>query len=134
MAHKTFDLTPTRADPPTFSIAGRDFKCLPEPPAGVMTDLVVAADGNVGAQASGLVSFIKGCLADADADAFDLLIYDKDTIIPVETLASVAEWLVQEYTERPTTPPSSSQPGLSPAAPGSVGGSTTPASTPQATA
>lgn len=130
MPHREFVLNPTTADPPTFSIAGRDFKCLANPPAGVMTDLVISADGSPSAQTAGLVGFIKGCLSDAESDAFSLLIYDKDTIIPVETLMQIAEWLVTEYTDRPTTPSSSSQPGSTPTAATSEDGASLPTPNP----
>lgn len=126
MAHREFTLTPTQADPPTFSVAGREFKALPEPPAGVLTDFVATADGSVAAQLSGLVGFIAGCLPEADADAFVLLIHDKDTIVPLKTLSDIAQWLSEAYTGRPTTPLSSSQPGSTPTGATSEGGAFSP--------
>lgn len=130
MAHRSFDLAPTRTDPPTFSVAGREFKCLPEPPAGVLTDLITSADGSAGMQAAGLIGFIGGCMSDADAEQFQLTIHDKDTIVPLETLGEIVEWLVTEYTNRPTTPSSSSQPGATPPPATSEDGSPLPASAP----
>lgn len=112
MAHRSFELAPTRTDPPTFSVAGREFKCLAEPPAGVLTDFIATADGTTAAQVSGLVTFIAGCLGDVDAEQFLLTIHDKDTVVPLDTLGAIAEWLAEEYTQRPTTPSSSSQPGV----------------------
>lgn len=130
MAHRSFELAPTRTDPPTFSVAGREFKCLPEPPAGVLTDLISSADGSPGAQAQGLIGFIGGCLSDTDAESFLLTIHDKDTIVPLETLGEIAEWLVAEYTARPTTPFSSSQPGATPPPATSEDGASSPTLTP----
>lgn len=106
MAHKEFSLAPVREDAPTFSVAGREFKCLPEPPAGVLTDLITSAIGATAQSVPAAVEFITGCLPDADADAFVLMIHDKDTIVPLETLAQIVEWLAEEYTGRPTTPSS----------------------------
>lgn len=130
MPHRSFDIAPTNSDPPTFSVVGREFKCLPDPPAGVMTDLVISADGTPSTQTAGLIGFIKGCLPDSEAEAFDLLIYDKDTVVPIETLMQIAEWLVEQYAQRPTTPPSSSPSGFTPPAATSGGGSTLDESTP----
>lgn len=111
MAHKDFSLAPMREDAPTFSVAGREFKCLPEPPAGVLTDLIAAASGATAQSVPAAVEFIAGCLPDADAESFLLTIHDKDTIVPLETLAQIVEWLAEEYTGRPTTPSSASQDG-----------------------
>lgn len=130
MAHRSFDLAPTRADPPTFSVAGREFKCLPEPPSGVLTDLVVATSGSVGQQAAGFVSFLTGCMPDVEAEQFLLVIHDKDTIVPLATLADIAGWLIEEYTGRPTTPSSSSSPGSTQPAATSEDGSPSTTSTP----
>lgn len=129
MAHKDFTLAPARDDPPTFSVAGREFKCLPEPPAGVLTDFVATADGTVASQVSGLVTFIAGCLSDADADQFLLTIHDKDTIVPLETLGDIAQWLSEEYTGRPTTPSSTSPAGSTTTAATSEDGASTDVST-----
>lgn len=134
MAHRDFTLTPTEKDPPTFSVAGREFKCLVQPPAGVLTDLVATADKSDAAKVSGLVEFIGGCLAEADAEQFELVIHDKDTIVPIDTLNDIAQWLIEEYTGRPTTPSSTSQPGSTPTAATSGDGAPSPASGPQALA
>ena len=130
MAHREFTLTPTQHDPPTFSVAGREFKCLPEPPAGVLTDLVASAEGSPVTQTIALVGFIGGCLSDADAEAFQLLIHDKDTIVPLETLGDIVQWLTEQYTDRPTTPPSSLPAGSPPTAATSEGGLPSSESTP----
>lgn len=130
MAHRDFTITPTQQDPPTFSVAGREFKCLPEPPAGVLTDLIASAEGSPVAQTIALVGFISGCMSDADAEAFQLLIHDKDTIVPLETLGHIVEWLTEQYSDRPTTPPSSSPAGSPPTAATSEGGSSSTDSTP----
>lgn len=130
MAHRSFDLAPSKADPPTFSVAGREFKCLPEPPAGVLTDLITSADGSPAVQAAGLIGFISGCMSDADAEQFLLTIHDKDTVVPLDTLGAIAGWLAEEYTSRPTTPSSSSQSGVTATPVTSEDGASSPISTP----
>lgn len=130
MAHREFTITPTEKDPPTFAVAGREFKCLPEPPAGVLTDLIASADGTPAAQTTALVGFIGGCLSDADAEAFHLLIHAKDTVVPLQTLADIGQWLSEEYVGRPTTPSSTSQPGFTTTAATSGDGAGSQESTP----
>lgn len=132
MAHRSFELAPSKHDPPTFSVAGREFKCLPEPPAGVLTDLITSADGSAGMQAAGLIGFIGGCMSDADAEQFLLTIHDKDTVVPLDTLGEIAGWLAETYTSRPTTPSSSSQPGATATPATSGDGASSPTSTPPA--
>lgn len=114
MGHREFAIEPSKADPPTFSVAGRSFKCLAEPPAGVLTDILTAIGGDVPVQAQGIVNFVTGCLTDADAEAFELLIHDKDTVVPLVTLGAVVEFLIEEYNGRPTTPSSVSAGGSTP--------------------
>ncbi len=112
MAHKDFDLTPSEADPPTFTVAGREFKCVPEPPGGALADLFWTFQGTETVlRAAGLVRFISACLPDAEAESFELVIHDKDTIIPIAVLHDIATWLIEEYTGRPTTPSSGSATG-----------------------
>ncbi len=124
MAHKDFELSPTEADPPSFTVAGRTFKCVAEPPGGALADLFWTFQGNdITLRAAGLVRFISGCLPDAEAEAFDLTIHDKDTIVPLGLLSDLSTWLIEEYTGRPTTPSSGSATGLKPVAATSEDGS-----------
>ncbi len=124
MAHKDFELSPTEADPPSFTVAGREFKCVAEPPGGAMADLFWTFQGNdTPLRAAGLVRFITACMSDADADVFDAVIRDKDTIVSWGTLGEIANWLIEEYTGRPTTPSSGSATGLTPVAVTSEDGS-----------
>lgn len=126
MPHREFTLEPSTADPPTFSIADREFKCLPEPPAGVLTDFLATAHGDVAVKLSGLVGFISGCLSDAEAEAFELLLHDKDTVVPLATLGDIAQWLAEVFTGRPTTPSSSSPAGSTPPVDSSGDGASSP--------
>ncbi len=131
MAHKDFLVPASTLGPPTFSIAGQDFTCLAEPPAGVLTDLIAAAEGTVSAQASSTTGFIEGVLPDADAARFNALIHAKDTVIPIELLSEILGWLVEQYTSRPTTPSSPSLPGPPPTPATSEDGSDSQDSTPE---
>lgn len=114
MPHKDFIITPTTADPPTFSVADREFKALADPPGGALGDLMYAfSHKEITVRTAGLIRFIEDCLPDETVEAFRLLIHDKDSIVPVHVLADIANWLVETYTGRPTMP-----------SPGSPAGST----------
>jgi hypothetical protein len=93
----------------------------------VLTDLIACADGTIGSAIAGIVAYIEGCLPEADALAFRELVHDKDTIVPFESLMEIAEWLVEVFTGRPTTPSSSSPPGSTSTGAASEGGSSLPA-------
>lgn len=124
MPHRDFTLDPVaEEDPPTFTIEGREFKCLPSPPGGTLADLFWAFQArDIPRRSAGLVQFLLGCLPDSEADAFELLIHDKTTRIPLTKLAEIANWLVETYTLRPTTPSSGSENGSLPTPATSEGG------------
>lgn len=124
MAHRDFTFTaPMQDDAPSFSIAGHEFKCLTQPPPGYLLDVVAAASSEVDVQVSAVTSFIEGCLPESSVEEWRLVIHDKDTIIPLATLVEIVSWLVETYGQRPTTPPSDSQPGASVTVGTSEGGS-----------
>lgn len=122
MAHRDFNiLLPAKGDPPSFTLAGTTFTAMPDPPAGVLADLIISADGSIGRQAAAIVALIEGCLPEGEDLAFRNLIYSKTTVVPLETLAEVAEFLIEEYGKpRPTMPSSGSAAGSTgmPATPG----------------
>lgn len=132
MAHKTFLIPQSTVDPPSFDVAGESFVCLPTPPAGVLFDVITAADGDVAAQANSTIGFLSGVLSDEDAARFVALIHSKDTVVPTDTLAEILQWVIEQYTERPTTPSSLSPVGPQPTPATSEDGSDSPASTPLA--
>lgn len=132
MAHKEFLVPESTVDPPSFSVLDETFVCLPEPPAGTLVDLIAAAEGTPIAQATATTGFLSGVLSDEDAARFTRLIHAKDTVVPTETLAAILEWVIEQYTDRPTTPSSSSPAGPPPTPATSEDGSDSPASTPLA--
>lgn len=125
MSHRDFPITPTQYDRPTFSLADEEFIALPDPPGGALADLFWAYQGDVTAQAAGVVRFIEGCLPDDEADRFLKVIHDKETIVPLAVLSDIHGWLMEQYTDRPTTPSSGSGNGSTPmpATPGDGAGS-----------
>lgn len=128
MPHRDFPIMPTRDDPPTFSVAGREFKALPEPPGGALSDFFWIFSERIEVKAAGLVRFIEACMPDEQAEAFRLAIHDKDTIVPLSQLADIAQWLVEVYNDRPTTPSSGLVAGSAPTPGTPEGGPDSPAS------
>lgn len=103
------------AQPPvTFVVTGKrvssggtfeeTFTCLPELPAGYITDLIVATDGSLVLQVRAALAFISGCLGEEDAERFTRLCYDRDTVVPGPTLGRIATRLIERYTGFPTLP------------------------------
>lgn len=132
MAHKTFLIPESTIVPPSFTVAGESFICLQEPPAGVLYDVITAANGDVATQANSTIGFLSGVMTDEDAERFKRVIHSKDTIVTTDVLAEILQWVIEQYTERPTTPSSSSPAGPQPTPAGSEDGSDSPTSTPLA--
>lgn len=128
MAHKEFLVPQSTVEPPSFTVLGQTFICLPEPPAGALTDLIGSAEGSTVAQATAAVSFLAAVLPDADAARFEALIHAKDTVVPIEVLSEILQWVTEQYTGRPTMPSSTLQAGPQPTPVMSEGGSDLPAS------
>ncbi len=126
MAHKTFgavtDDPKAKLRPgPTFDLEGgpptskekwsESFTCVPVAPAGVLDDLArmvrVDVRGNQVYDSPSILRFLVGVLIDADLDRFDDLVHSKDRVVPLEVVADVAMWLMEETVGHPSTPPSS---------------------------
>lgn len=129
MSHRDFPIIPTLADPPTFSVAGVEFKALGEPPGGALADFFYTFNSAIEVKAAGLVRFIQGCLPDEAAEEFEIVIHDKETIVPLRLLSDIAKWLVEEYASRPTTPSSGLVAGSTPTSDTPEGGAVSPEST-----
>lgn len=134
MSHRDFPIVPTTQDPPTFTIAERSFTALAEPPGGALSDYFWLFTERIEVKAAGLVRFIEACLPDEDAAEFQAAIHDKRHVVPLSTLSEIAQWLVEEYTSRPTTPSSGSVGGSVPTPGSPEGGADSPESTSEASA
>lgn len=132
MAHREFLVPTAEVDPPSFTVFDQTFVCLPQPPAGSLTDVIAMADGSAASQAAAVPTFFASILSDEDAERFNTLIHAKDRIVPLDMLVEILQWIVQEYTNRPTTPSSLLPPGANTQLATSEDGSPSPASTPVA--
>lgn len=87
------------------------FTCVPIPPAGMLDDLSamahIGADGTQVFSAPSLLKFMRGVLIDADVKRFEALVRSKTRVVELDALGAVVIWLSEEFTSRPTPPPSS---------------------------
>lgn len=101
------------------------FTAVNQIPGARLLDFIADADSDDGGKAaSAIIEFLTDCVIADHKERFQEIIRDPDFSIDVEVLASICEFLVTEYTQRPTTAPPSSPDGQS----SSGNGSTVPAS------
>lgn len=131
MTHRSFTVPPfTPRDPITFDLSGsvdvdgeqgftwrEEFRCVEEAPSALVSDVLLAGsvspDGTVKHAVGVLVRFLETVIVDDDREKFRLLIRDPKRHVQASLLGEVVSWLIEVYTGRPTTPPTSSADGRS---------------------
>ena len=102
--------SPVRVDqdePVTFRIYGQVFHCAPAIQGRLLLEFIATSGGekpDIGAAA--IINFFNSVLVPQSREEFNRLTTDSDTVVPMETLAEIMEWLVSVYSARPTEPPS----------------------------
>lgn len=86
----------------TFDLGDESFTCRDFIQGAVMLDFVSAADEGGAAAAAKLLEFLKHAVVDADQSKLNELLYGDRVQVPMETIAEVVAFLVEEYTQRPT--------------------------------
>lgn len=104
--HLNFELA-SRGDgePITVKLGKEEFTCLPDIPGIYLAEFIAATEKEFGVRMEVALSFIRGSLIPADEERFEQTIKSKTVIIPVSVLVSLAVALVEEYSARPTSPP-----------------------------
>jgi hypothetical protein len=94
----------------SFSLYGESFSCRPAVPGKVLLDLVAKSsdDENPGKAAGVVNDFFNVVLTPESFERFDKLTSDPERIVQVDTLAEIVSWLVEQYSDRPTTRPEAS--------------------------
>lgn len=95
------------SDPISFKIHGEEFFCREAMQGKVLLDLV-SQSSNVedpGAGARVITDFFSTVLIPESYERFNALATDPDRIIEVETLGEIVGWLVEQYSDRPTSRP-----------------------------
>lgn len=99
-------------EPVTFSLYGETFRCKPSMQGRLLIQFIAESsqdDPSAGARA--VLKFFDQAIVEADHEKFNEMTESADTIVPMETLTSIMDWLVEQYTGRPTQPPTPSEPG-----------------------
>jgi hypothetical protein len=91
----------------SFKIHGETFVCRPALQGKVLLELVAKSNDteNPGEAAEIIMKFFKTVLVPESNEAFEALANDPDRIVSVETLGDIVAWLVEQYSERPTSRP-----------------------------
>lgn len=110
--HKDFGAPASNDEPVTFTLYGETFRCAPSIQGRTLLKFISVSSGeNADQSATAVLDFFDSALVKADRARFVELTSDDDTVVPLETLASIMEWLVEQYSGRPTEPPSPSESG-----------------------
>lgn len=106
--HKSFSAGARTKEPVTFDIETEDktesFTAVPAIPGARLLDFISDADSQDGGRAAGaIIEFLTDCIVEEDKERFSATLRDPKISIEIETLAAICEFLVGEYTQRPTT-------------------------------
>jgi hypothetical protein len=104
----------TDYEPLSFSLVGQNFNVVPAVQGHVLLNFVANASGNDGAAAAkALDDFFAKIMEPQEFTRFKEHLDNPRVIIDMEKLGEIAGWLIEEYSARPTQPPSSSADGES---------------------
>jgi hypothetical protein len=96
----------------TFKLHDEEFECIPEIPGKTILDLVAKSGGeDAGESAAVVTGFFDTVLTPESNARFNVLAADPVRIVSMETLSNIIEWLVEQYTDRPTQRPEASLSG-----------------------
>lgn len=94
----------TNADvePVVFKLHGEEFQCVKQLQGRVLLDIVAESSSEDPVKTAATMNkFFETVLLDESLVRFNALLTDKEKIVPVETLAEIVAWLVEEYSDRP---------------------------------
>jgi hypothetical protein len=97
----------------SFKIYGEEFTCRAAMQGKVLLNLVAKSTDteNPGAAAEVIAGFFETVLVPESHERFNKLATDPETIVDVNTLGEIVGWLVEQYSERPTSRPEVLPPG-----------------------
>ena len=110
--HKDFGAPASSDEPITFNLYGETFRCQSAIQGTALLRFISkAGSDDADESADSVLEFLRLAIAPADREKFEELTNSEETIVPLESLAEIMEWLVEQYSGRPTVPPSPSEPG-----------------------
>ena len=90
-------------EPITFTLYGETFRCRPALQGRVLIKFIAeSTDEDPSAGARALLKFFKEVIVTSDYERFENLTEGESTIVPMEVLSEIMEWMVEQYTARPT--------------------------------
>lgn len=98
-------------EPLTFSLNDADFTCNAAIPGAVLLEFVRDANGDGGDSAKALYNFLEAAMSAEEYTKLQAVLHDPETIIDIEVIGEIVSWLVEEYSDRPTTRPEASSNG-----------------------
>lgn len=111
--HKDFGSPASSDEPITFNLYGQTFRCKAALQGRTLMEFIAlsADEDNPASGAKAILQFFDTALVNEDRERFAQMTTSDDHVVPLETLGSIMEWLVEQYAGRPTQPPSPSEPG-----------------------
>lgn len=91
-----------KGEPPRFRLAGTEFTCVPELAAHAVVEVAESENGVIA-----MIEFMKKMIVPEQRQAFQDLIDSDDTVISMETLKDLSDWLGEYYTGAPKEAPES---------------------------
>lgn len=99
-------------EPITFQLYGQMFRCRPAMQGAVLIQFIAESSADdPSASARAVLKFFDQAIVESDHEQWHSITESADTIVPMETLSEIMDWLVEKYSSRPTEPPSASPPG-----------------------
>ena len=112
--HKSFGSPVLNSDEPlTFDLYDTTYRCKPAMQGRLLIEFIARSSANdpaAGAQA--VLDFFDSAIIESDLQHFKDVLSSEDKIVPMDTLTEIMDWMIEEYTGRPTQQPSDSESGL----------------------
>lgn len=90
-------------EPIVFKLYNEDFYCHPVIQGKVVLELATLSESDNGSDsATALLKFFSRVLMPESHERFEKLAEDPERIVSINTLSEIVQWLVEEYTGRPT--------------------------------
>jgi hypothetical protein len=90
------------AEPIKFKLHGEEFVCIPEIQGKVLLDLI-AESTDTSNTGTVMNKFFSSVLIAESHARFTSLVESQDKIVSVDTLSDIVSWLIEEYSNRPTS-------------------------------
>lgn len=90
-------------EPLSFTLFDEEFQCRPQlQGATLLTYSKRLASESMAEVNQAFLDFFESALKKESYSRFKDIIESEDKIVNIETLGEIAEWLIEEYTDRPT--------------------------------